>query len=292
VQIEPALATPRWQDQRFTVFVTAEDLSHNGSIAYDDDDDGVADRQVPSNGLGAFELRINYDPGVLTLESAAPGPALAAGSRSFQCLQRNDPGAFAFGCVSAGGSAGPQGDMTLASITFGLAGGSRSWLTLEAQLAGPLGDDILVAARGGAVSIEGAPQPTPTQAGGSPNTPTREPGQTATQRPLAATATAAALATVAAAGTAGTPATNDTATPRPTGSGSQATDEPTEPGTTGGSAADPPNSDEAGGSGRSAAQIALLSLGTVAGLSAAGLGAFWFAGRLSRGRHPPPGPWP
>jgi hypothetical protein len=292
VQIEPAFPTVPWERQRFSVFVTAQDLAHDGAISYDDDDDGVADRQVPSVGLGAFELHIQYDPAVLRLEGAAPGPSLTGGTRSFQCLQRSEAGAFAFGCVSSGSTPpGPQGDLTLATLTFGLVGGNASWLALEAELAGPLGDNIPVQTSSGAVRIEGAPQPTATPGTGSPPPPTVEPRRTTS----AAGGAGTPLGPTAAA-TAGPTATHNPATPRPTNQGSSATNQPqpTQPGAgaASGGAADPPASAGNTGDERSAAQIALLSLGTVAGLSAAGLGAFWLAGRLSRGRHPPPGPWP
>lgn len=292
VQIEPALSVVPWERQRFTVFVTVEDLAHAGSITYDDDSDGVPDRETPSVGLGAFELQVGFDPAVLALQTVQPGPGVTGGQRTFQCLQRSEPGVFSFACISAGGNPpGPQGDLTLAALTFGLAGGSASYLTLNAQLAGPLGDSIPVQSDGGggAVRITGAPQqPTPTAGPGTPR-PTQRPDRTAT--PVQGAQTPVANATTGA----GPTATRNPATPRltPTAPGSPPTGEPTEPeGGPQDAASDPPNGGSDSSSGRSAAQIALLSLGTVAGLSAAGLGAFWFAGRLSRDRHPPPGPWP
>jgi len=305
VQLEPVLTVVPWRAGSFEVNVRTDNLVHHGSIGYDDDDDDIVDRRVPSEGLGAFELRLAFDGGVLAVEEAEPGRELTGSRRSFQCLERSDgPGSFAVGCVSSGANiAGPQGDLTLATLTFRLVGGGATWILLESELAGPLGDDIPVRSLGGAARVTGAPKATATGGPGEPTagprTP-RPPGATepgdarreagrASAARRTATAAANATATRQEEATATARARLEGATPNPSAqnqarvAGDSAGDGPgvsrAEPAATGGSG------------GPSSAQVVLWSLGAAVGLGLGSAGALLLAGRLGKPRGGPPGPW-
>jgi hypothetical protein len=127
---------------------------------------------VPSNGLGAFELNVTFNPAVLTVEDAVVGDDIesSGGTRNFQCQERRaDASHYSFGCFSTGTGDGPQGSFDLATITLALVGGGPGNLALEASLAGPLGDDAAVDVQGGSsITVTGAPARPTDGPGGSP----------------------------------------------------------------------------------------------------------------------------
>jgi len=188
VRLTPALSTVPGAGGPFTVYIVAENIQHIGTINYDDDRDGTPDRSEASNGLAAFEFTIEYDPAILAVGGVERGPHLDQSGRSFQCLAPGQgPGSFTYGCVSTGSSvAGPQGTMTLASIELLPRGPGLSLLSLDAELAGPLGDAVSVAISGGAARVSG-PVATATRGEPTSGVATAEPNETVadTQTPLA-----------------------------------------------------------------------------------------------------------
>jgi hypothetical protein len=173
IRLTPAMSDVPGTAGPFTVYVVAEDLQHDGSITYDDNRDTTPDRSVPSEGLGAFQITVTYDPAVLAVDSVVPGPEMGRTGRSFQCLGPvRQPGSVSFGCLSAGDApAGTQGTLTLASITLVPQEPGISQLSLDAVLAGPLGDSIDVAVNGGAARVTGTVPATtaPPEPSGIPN---------------------------------------------------------------------------------------------------------------------------
>ena len=167
VRLQPPTTTDARVDDPFSVFIGLEEMQHQGLIGYDDDDDDVPDRFEPSDGLGAFEFTIRFDPALLEIHAAESGSLLNSTGRSFQCFQRSDKpaGSFSFGCVSTGGDMpGPEGTFTLAQVSFRPIEAGSSLLQLEnVDLGGPLADDIPVVVFGvSAVSVTG-PAPDQTQ---------------------------------------------------------------------------------------------------------------------------------
>ncbi|MEX2159601.1 MAG: cohesin domain-containing protein [Dehalococcoidia bacterium] len=216
-------------DGSYQLDVKLSGLDHHGTIGYDTNRDGRDDRFEDSNGLGAYELTLHFDPNVVLVTDMDAGEFLRSEGRSTQCLQRKTlPGEFAMGCVSFGNSDGPQGSGSLATFTIEPVANGTSFLALEAGLAGPLGDSIEIVADGGLVEVYNGPsQPPPT--GGPGGQPTGPPGGSPVVNgtPVApATATYVALATASARATSialGTPVddgTPDTAAgPPDTGGG-------------------------------------------------------------------------
>ncbi len=177
VRLVPAMSEAPGDGGAFTVYVVVQDLQHNGLITYDDNGDHTPDRSVASDGMGAFQVTIGYDPSILAVRGAEPGPDLGRSGRSFQCLPpARQPDSFSFGCVSSGaGPAGPQGTLTLASITLVPQGQGLSPLSLDAEIAGPLGDSASIVVSGGAARVTGAVT-TPTPPPQSSLTPGSTPG--------------------------------------------------------------------------------------------------------------------
>ena len=195
VSMVPSFSNVLVEEERFSVFIVVEDLQHDGVVS-----------GVRSTGLGAFEFTLRFDPAVLEVAEVEVGPTLEETGRSYQCLQRSDEdGIYSFGCVSQGSSPpGPQGDMTLAIVTFLPVDPGATLLFMDAEIAGPMGDDVLIEVDGvGAVSVRGGDVATATPVA------TQTPAATATQHP---TATAAPVTT--------------TTTPSPTPDGATATLEP------------------------------------------------------------------
>jgi hypothetical protein len=200
VRIVPDFSSVLVEEGQFSVFIVLEDLRHD-----------VVIQEAPSTGLGAFEFTIQFDPAVLEIVDVERGPALEDTGRTFDCLQRSDEsGSYSFGCVSFGiAPPGPQGTMTLATVTFLPVGPGSTFLVLEAGVAGPLGEDVPVEVTGGAALVRGEPVATATPP---------SPVATATPRPVA-TSTPHPVATA-------TPTSGGaTATPGPTA----AMETPTEP---------------------------------------------------------------
>ena len=173
VRLTPTISSIPADSGPFTVFVVLENLRHFGALSYDDNRDTVPDRQVASDGLGAFQLTIEYDRGLLELVNVQQGPDLGRTGRAFQCLPATQElSSVTFGCVSPGPEpAGPQGTLTLGLVTFQPVGSGSSPLVVRTDLTGPLGDPASVAVRGGVVQIVGRPAPKGTAQLGS-GTPT------------------------------------------------------------------------------------------------------------------------
>lgn len=173
VRLSPAMSTVPVGGGPFTVYVVLEGLQHAGNVNYDDDRDGTPDRSVPSEGLGAFQFTIEYDPAIVEFQDVERGPSLGQTGRSFQCLPAaRDTGTITFGCLSPGGSPpGAQGTLTLGSVQFTPRSNGLSPLVLSAEIAGPLGDSAEVNVGGGAVRISGeSPTVKPTHASSTATT--------------------------------------------------------------------------------------------------------------------------
>jgi hypothetical protein len=184
VRLSPPMTQVPADEGPFTVYVVIQDLQHAGNVTYDDNRDGTPDRSIPSEGLGAFEFTIAYNPQVVEFRDAEHGPNLTTTGRSFQCLPaRHDAGEITFGCLSPGSNPpGPQGNLTLAAVQFSPRGSGLSPLVLSAEIAGPLGDSAEVDVGGGAVRVEGDTPAQPTEPVASASTTpgaTGQPNQTA-----------------------------------------------------------------------------------------------------------------
>jgi len=199
VHLSPAMSTVPLSDGPFTVYVVLEGLQHFGQVTYDDDRDGTPDRQIPSEGLAAFQFTIEYDAAVVEVDSVEQGPHLNSTGRSFQCLPLlREPGAMTFGCLSTGESPpGAQGTLTLASVQLNPVSNGLSPLVLSAEVAGPLGDSADVEVGGGAVRVSGGSGATrsPTRSNATPTAPlvstpppTALPGTTTSEGPTATVA--------------------------------------------------------------------------------------------------------
>lgn len=218
VRVEPTSLSVDYGDGAFSVRIELSDLEHHGLITYDTNRDGIPDREEPSNGLGAYELTFYFDPNVVSVARMEAGEFLRSEGRSTQCLQRmRDPGEFVIGCVSLGGAEGPQGSGNLAVLTLEPVANGLSFLGLEAELAGPLGDSIDAGADSGVIQVYNGPAVPPTSTptagtggGTPPPAPTQDPGPDGTPdtpddptpRPPA---TVAAEATATARAATGTP---------------------------------------------------------------------------------------
>lgn len=180
VRIVPAISSIPATDAEFTAFVVVEDLEHHGLISAEGSDPETG---APSIGLAAFEFTFHYDETVIEVAAAEVGPDVGISGRSFQCLppNRDEPGMFRFGCISTGSTSdGRQGTFTLAEVRFDIVGPGSSPLLLEAQIAGPLGDDVVLEVKGGVVRVTGAlPEATRAAATAAPPTAVPE-GETAT----------------------------------------------------------------------------------------------------------------
>lgn len=255
VSMVPSFSNVLVEEERFSVFIVMEGLDHHGVVS-----------GVSSTGLGAFEFTLQFDPAVLEVAEAELGPTLEETGRSYQCLQRSDePGTYSFGCFSQGSSPpGPQGDLTLAIVTFLPIDPGSTLLIMEAEIAGPMGDDVLVEVDGvGAVSVRGGDVATATPPIVATATPTQRAGATATQRP-AATSTPLAAATMTP-----SPTLNEaTATPEPEGT---VLAEPTE--TDNVTPAEPTvvGEDTPGDGGSSTGKVLLWSLAAVGSLAVAAI---------------------
>jgi len=177
VWVDPTGQTIDYEDGSFIIDILLSDLEHHGVVSYDTNRDGEPDREESSNGLGAYELELHFNPDVVTVTGMEAGEFLRSEGRSTTCLQNGSlPGEFALGCVSVGGAEGPQGDGLLARITIEPVANGTTYLALEAGLAGPLGDTIDVTADSGIVEVVNGPtKPQPT-AGSGGSQPTLDPG--------------------------------------------------------------------------------------------------------------------
>jgi len=236
IRLSPAMSTVPAGDGTFTVYVVLEDLTHLGQISYDDNRDTVPDREVPSDGMAAFQFTIEYDPAIVEVQSVEQGPDLNRTGRSFQCLApARDPGAVSLACLSLGSDpAGVQGTLTLASVQLTPRSNGLSPLVVSAEVAGPLGDSVQIDVGGGAARVTGAgTNATPTRAAtAAPSTPAVPPSggtRAPTAVPVTTTlqsATATALEdgtphpTATLVGGQSTPPATPIGGPRPNGDGS------------------------------------------------------------------------
>lgn len=107
--------------------------------------------------LASWEVKLRYDPDVLTFESYAGRPFLESTGRAVRCLDPfinpAEPGAVLFGCVSSGPNPpGVDGEGVVATVTFATKGtGTTPIEIVKAELAEPLGDSCC-----GAVSAQEA----------------------------------------------------------------------------------------------------------------------------------------
>ena len=179
VRIVPSFSGVFTDESSFSIFVVVEELSHS-----------VVTGDVLSGGLGAFEFTVLYDPAVVEIAGAAPGPTLESTGRSFQCFDRRDePGSFSFACVSFGSEpVGRQGSFTLASVTLTPVSSGSTFLVLQAGISGLLGEEVPIDVAGGAVVDVRSSNATATPAPPTVSPPTQPAPSTAT--PQAATATA------------------------------------------------------------------------------------------------------
>jgi hypothetical protein len=162
VRLEPASSAVDYTGGTFTVRVELEALDHHGRVGYDDDNDEVADRFELSNGLGAFEILLRFDPGVVAVAGVDEGDFFDGSGREAQCLERTPRrGQYAVGCVTLGSGDGPQGSGLLVTLTLRPLANGVTYLALESQLSGPLGDPITVGVAGGAVEVRSAPADAP-----------------------------------------------------------------------------------------------------------------------------------
>ena len=205
VRIERAISSVPLEGGAFAIFVVLEDFAHAGVVRYDDNRDTVPDREVTSNGLGAFEFSIEYSSDKLAFEQALNGPELGRTGRSYQCLgPRVDADVVTYGCISSGQVPdGPQGTLTLAQVNFRPLSAGSTPLILSGEISGPLGsDNAPVEWASGVVRITGSQvEPTPTATLPTGVTPQPSPDTPATATALAtitpenaATTTAVAVA--------------------------------------------------------------------------------------------------
>lgn len=254
---ENAVATVPYSNRTHEITVQMSGLNHRGIVAYDDNNDGIKERCVPSNGLGAFEFNVTFNPAVLTVEDASVGDDIesSGGTRNFQCQERRvDSSHYAFGCVSTGAGDGPQGSFDLATITLSLVGGGPGNLAVAASSAGPLGDDAAVVVQGGSsITVTGAPA-----------RPTDRPGESPTSQGPDRTDEADPDGD-------GTPGTNPTVSGTTTTSGTPATPDGT-PAADKTPGPDGSNSDGGGGTSGSGndASVASVMLWTLVGLGGVG----------------------
>lgn len=169
IRLSPAMTSVDYDGGLVSIFVPVTDLDHHGQISYDDDRDTVPDRESPSNGLGAFELLLTFDPDVVRVESGDPGPFIENSGRHAQCFDREpERGQYALACVTTGDEDGAQGSGTLATIILRPLANGTSFLRLDAQLSGPLGDSIPVRVDGGIIEVRGGPDAPPDDGDGGP----------------------------------------------------------------------------------------------------------------------------
>lgn len=163
VHLAPLTSTVEYDDGRFSVFIRVSNLDHQGTITYDDDRDTVPDREEASIGLGAFEILLDFDPDVVRVDSIETGPFIGSSGRPAQCFEREpERGQYALACLTTGGQAGAQGSGTLATATLRPVARGMSFIALDAQLSGPLGDSVAVQFEGGVVEVRGGPTTPPT----------------------------------------------------------------------------------------------------------------------------------
>jgi hypothetical protein len=186
IQVEPVITNAPIDQDTFSVFVTLDGLQHEAH-------DGSGASAAVSIGLAAFEFSVEFDPDVVDVIGAEPGPGLSETGRRFTCLppRRERPGHFAFACVSLGRQPGPQGDLTLASLNLKPVGPGSSQLKITASLGGPLGDSIPVSVTHGVARVNGPPMVPETAAEETPAPGDGTSGGSAAPALLTATAVAA-----------------------------------------------------------------------------------------------------
>jgi hypothetical protein len=144
-----------YADGRFSIRVELSGLDHHGRVPYYGDEDEP--RYEPSEGLGAYQLYLYYDPHVVRVTGWQPGDFLRRHG-SPTCMQREvEPGLYAMACVSGGSDAGPQGSGRLGTIDLEPVANGATDLELESELAGPLGDGLPTIVTRGHAEVRNAP---------------------------------------------------------------------------------------------------------------------------------------
>lgn len=106
-----------------------------------------------TNGLGAYEFILSFNPNVLEFDSFANGAFLGSTGRSVSCLPARtdvdgdtteDPGFVRIACATlAPEPAGPAGGGVLATVTLNTSCAGNSIITFsKVNLSDPLGEDI------------------------------------------------------------------------------------------------------------------------------------------------------
>lgn len=135
--------------------------------------------------VNAFDLKMTYDPAVLTLEAVTPGTYL---SNLAEVKKQIEPGLIRLVYTQLA-TAAVSGDGPLLQLSFrGAAEGSAAIVLEALQLAGPSGGLVEPELVCGVVHVAGAaPTETPTQAPTQTPEPTRTPDPTRTPTRLPAT---------------------------------------------------------------------------------------------------------
>jgi len=164
VSLRPTSLRVDHSEGEFTVRIELDNFEHHGRIPYDDDEDDKPDRFEPSDGLGAYEMYLYYDPGVVRVAGWESGDFVRRGRRANEvaCLQREvDAGLYVMGCASMGSAAGPQGSGLLGTVRLEPLASGATDLDLEVELAGPLGDSIPTIFSRTHIEVVDAPQDAP-----------------------------------------------------------------------------------------------------------------------------------
>jgi hypothetical protein len=105
--------------------------------------------------LGAFEFTMDFDPGVLQLDSIQEGPFLGSTGRTTQCGRFDvGPGLVRYGCASGGSQPGPTGSGVVAAVSFTSLAQGDSVISLDQTgMYDPLADPIPHSAQYGHVTV-------------------------------------------------------------------------------------------------------------------------------------------
>ena len=137
-------------------------------------------------GVAGFELRLDYDPALVTATGASPGPFLASSGRAVQCLSPSySPGSITFTCVTLGDAPpAASGSGTLAQLSFTADLEGTTPLHFDTLLlTGISGNLIAASSTDGARTVAPCAGPCPTPTPSPTSTPTAT--NTATPTPSA-----------------------------------------------------------------------------------------------------------
>ena len=108
--------------------------------------------------LGAFQIRLTYDPNILQFQDVKEGQFLGSSGRPVECLPPNTPqGAIDFTCVTLGSTPeGPTGSGELATVTFQPLGSGTSPLHFDLLiLADPPANPLPAQAQDASITVGG-----------------------------------------------------------------------------------------------------------------------------------------